>query len=97
MALRKEGIKPNSRVFFSESRVRVPSRSSQSDAPSVNYRGLMDPVSSTENDRGIFYNVDNAHLLLQSPFQISDQTPMETVVEMFRKMGLRQVLVAHKG
>ena len=44
-----------------------------------------------------------AHLLaytsfwLQSPFQISDQTPMETVVEMFRKMGLRQLLVAHNG
>ena len=33
----------------------------------------------------------------QSPFQISDQTPMETVVEMFRKMGLRQVLVSHNG
>lgn len=32
-----------------------------------------------------------------SPFQISDQTPMETVVEMFRKMGLRQVLVSHNG
>lgn len=36
-------------------------------------------------------------ILLQSPFQIADQTPMETVVEMFRKMGLRQVLVAHSG
>lgn len=36
-------------------------------------------------------------LPIQSPFQIADQTPMETVVEMFRKMGLRQVLVAHKG
>ena len=36
-------------------------------------------------------------LMDPSPFQISDQTPMETVVEMFRKMGLRQVLVSHNG
>ena len=33
----------------------------------------------------------------QAPFQLSDQTPMEIVVELFRKMGLRQVLVAHNG
>ena len=36
-------------------------------------------------------------LMDPSPFQIADQTPMETVVEMFRKMGLRQVLVSHNG
>ena len=36
-------------------------------------------------------------LMDPSPFQISDQTPMETVVEMFRKMGLRQCLVSHNG
>ena len=35
--------------------------------------------------------------LLQSPLQISDQTPMETVIEMVSKMGLRQLLVAHNG
>ena len=34
---------------------------------------------------------------MQAPFQLSDQTPMEIVVELFRKMGLRQVLVAHNG
>lgn len=32
-----------------------------------------------------------------APITITDQTPMETVVDMFRKLGLRQVLVTHNG
>lgn len=33
----------------------------------------------------------------QAPITITDETPMETVVEMFRKLGLRQTLVTHNG
>ncbi|CAJ0954683.1 unnamed protein product [Ranitomeya imitator] len=32
-----------------------------------------------------------------SPFTITDQTPMEIVVDIFRKLGLRQCLVTHNG
>ncbi|KAK3607649.1 hypothetical protein CHS0354_010706 [Potamilus streckersoni] len=32
-----------------------------------------------------------------APVTITDQTPMETVVEMFRKLGLRQTVVTHNG
>ena len=32
-----------------------------------------------------------------APVTVTDQTPMETVVEMFRKLGLRQTLVTHNG
>ncbi|CAK9302022.1 unnamed protein product [Gordionus sp. m RMFG-2023] len=32
-----------------------------------------------------------------SPITITDQTPMETVIDMFRKLGLRQILVTHNG
>ncbi|TRY75291.1 hypothetical protein TCAL_01334 [Tigriopus californicus] len=32
-----------------------------------------------------------------SPVTIADKTPMETVVDMFRKLGLRQTLVTHNG
>lgn len=32
-----------------------------------------------------------------SPFTVSDQTPMEIVVDIFRKMGLRQCLVTHNA
>ncbi|VDN45258.1 unnamed protein product [Gongylonema pulchrum] len=28
---------------------------------------------------------------------VTDQTPMETVIDMFRKLGLRQVLVTRNG
>ena len=33
----------------------------------------------------------------QAPITITDQTPMETVFEMFRKLGLRYTLVTHNG
>ncbi|MFH4979986.1 hypothetical protein AB6A40_006695 [Gnathostoma spinigerum] len=32
-----------------------------------------------------------------APMTITDQTPMETVIDMFRKLGLRQVLVTRSG
>ena len=32
-----------------------------------------------------------------APITITDHTPMETVIDMFRKLGLRQVLVTHNG
>lgn len=36
-------------------------------------------------------------ILDMAPVTVTDQTPMETVVDMFRKLGLRQVLVTHNG
>lgn len=36
-------------------------------------------------------------ILDMAPITVTDQTPMETVVDMFRKLGLRQVLVTHNG
>lgn len=32
-----------------------------------------------------------------APITVTDQTPMETVIDMFAKLGLRQVLVTHNG
>ncbi|XP_061416629.1 H(+)/Cl(-) exchange transporter 4-like isoform X1 [Lethenteron reissneri] len=32
-----------------------------------------------------------------SPFTLTDQTPMEIVIDIFRKMGLRQCLITHHG
>lgn len=37
------------------------------------------------------------HIVDMSPVHITDAMPMETVVEMFRKLGLRQTLVTHNG
>ena len=46
VALREEGIEPTSRVFFMDSSHRVSRHLLDSDVPSVNFRGLMDPVRS---------------------------------------------------
>ncbi|CAF0877716.1 unnamed protein product [Didymodactylos carnosus] len=37
------------------------------------------------------------NLLDQAPIIITDQTPMETVIDMFRKLGLRQAFITHNG
>jgi len=37
------------------------------------------------------------HILDVSPFTVSDATPMESVIDMFRKLGLRQILITHNG
>ncbi|CAB3405309.1 unnamed protein product [Caenorhabditis bovis] len=36
-------------------------------------------------------------ILDMAPMTVTDQTPMETVIDMFRKLGLRQVLVTKNG
>jgi chloride channel 3/4/5 len=36
-------------------------------------------------------------LLDLSPITITDQTPMEIVIDMFRKLGLKITLVTHNG
>lgn len=36
-------------------------------------------------------------ILDMAPITVTDQTPMETVIDMFRKLGLRQTLVTHNG
>jgi chloride channel 3/4/5 len=38
-----------------------------------------------------------AKIIDLAPVTITDKTPMETVVNMFRKLGLRQTLVTHNG
>jgi len=37
------------------------------------------------------------HCVVQAPITVTDQTPMETVIDMFRKLGLRQTLVTRNG
>ena len=92
-------------MFFMDSSHRLTQSMLNSDVPSVNIRGMMDQVSLQVFDVILHFTTcfccvvddDLFSYLLQSPFQISDQTPMQTVVEMFRKIGLRQVLVSRNG
>ena len=91
-------------MFFMDSSHRLTQSMLNSDVPSVNIRGMMDQVSLQVFDVILHFTYfccvvddDLFSYLLQSPFQISDQTPMQTVVEMFRKIGLRQVLVSRNG
>ena len=46
VAGREEGVVTESRVFFSENTRRVAQQLLESEVPSVNFRGLMDPVSN---------------------------------------------------
>lgn len=44
-----------------------------------------------------FAGLNLTRILDMAPITVTDQTPMETVVDMFRKLGLRQTLVTHNG
>uniref|UniRef100_A0A1X7T760 CBS domain-containing protein n=1 Tax=Amphimedon queenslandica TaxID=400682 RepID=A0A1X7T760_AMPQE len=74
-ARKDEDITEESRVFFLDKSHRLQEAVVDSDVPSVNIRGTIDPA----------------------PIQVSDQTPMKTVVELFGKMGLRQAFVSRNG
>lgn len=58
--------------------------SSSSTTSSPSYSSARDPINFSR-------------IVDLAPITITDQTPMEVVVDMFRKLGLRQVLVTHKG
>ena len=50
--------------------------------------------------RSIFFNAWSFifyRIVDLAPVTITDKTPMETVVNMFQKLGLRQTLVTHNG
>ncbi|KAK3737007.1 hypothetical protein QZH41_018406 [Actinostola sp. cb2023] len=49
------------------------------------------------NSPGQAANLSLRHIMDVSPIQITDAAPMETVVEVFRRVGLRQTLVTHNG
>ena len=48
-------------------------------------------------DVSIHSPVKLRRILDLAPITVTDHTPMETVIDMFRKLGLRQVLVTHNG
>ncbi|KAH9286646.1 H(+)/Cl(-) exchange transporter 3 [Echinococcus granulosus] len=54
--------------------------------------------SNSAGDFGLPANVANLSAIVDlSPITVTDQTPMETVLDFFRKLGLRQVLVTKNG
>ncbi|KAL5112652.1 H Cl exchange transporter 3 [Taenia crassiceps] len=54
--------------------------------------------SNSAGDFGLPTNVANLSAIVDlSPITVTDQTPMETVLDFFRKLGLRQVLVTKNG
>lgn len=93
-AIRIEGALPFSTSLFSTSQIE-------------NARKKQDGVVSTS----IIYFTEHSppmppytpptlklrNILDLSPFTVTDLTPMEIVVDIFRKLGLRQCLVTHNG
>ena len=62
--------------------------------PPLKLRKIVDlaPITITDQVRDSGAGRDTNNLTFYIP-----QTPMETVVDMFRKLGLRQTLVTHNG
>ena len=62
--------------------------------PPLKLRKIVDlaPITITDQVRDSRARVAGLNSTFSNP-----QTPMETVVDMFRKLGLRQTLVTHNG
>ncbi|KAF7237395.1 H(+)/Cl(-) exchange transporter 5 [Varanus komodoensis] len=85
----------------------LPSPTAPFSRPPENARKMQDGIVSSS----ILYFTDHSpplppsspstlklrSILDLSPFTVTDQTPMEIVVDIFRKLGLRQCLVTHNG
>lgn len=61
------------------------------------FSGSLSPVAGQGSSSSPFPKVTLHKILDMAPITVTDQTPMETVVDMFRKLGLRQTLVTHNG
>lgn len=60
-------------------------------------QGVVASSSSSSSTSSPMLPLRFGRLLDLAPITITDKTPMETVVDMFRKLGLRQTLVTHNG
>ena len=85
---RMEDLSPETPVFFTSS------SSHQNLAPSNESNDISSRSQSLQGGRS---PLKFGKILDLAPITIADKTPMETVVDMFRKLGLRQTLVTHNG
>ncbi len=101
----QEGIVSNSKVYFTS---HVPVNTIVGGPTPLKMKKILDMVKTKpqllsfrgfSNDLRYFLSpfLLQMQFYCQAPITITDQTPMETVVEMFRKLGLRQTLVTHNG
>lgn len=92
-------VTERSMVYFNKMLQNNPS-SSDEPAPIRLYK-LLDLVSVVEDSLPVFILnhvcLIFVYVFVKSPVTITDQTPMETVMDMFRKLGLRICLVTHNG
>ena len=86
---KKEGfISPNARCFFSQpdsTAVQTPSTA----APPVTF----DAIESTTGQQ----SVDFSRFIDPTPLAVHPRLPLETVMELFKKMGPRVILVEYRG
>ena len=88
------------RLFGSNGRFR--SRIWQSIRSTVTSSRRSDPSGQSTRSGSLIFSSTRMTLyfcrcFFQAPIIITDQTPMETVIDLFRKLGLRQAFVTRNG
>lgn len=99
-------VTTNSIVYFSctssATECPTPSLNGSSSAASffMDSSAIHLPTSSPQRDNtsaGVSAPLHLRHIVDTAPITVTDETPMETVIDMFRKLGLRATLVTRNG
>lgn len=82
---KERAVSPNAKCFFTQSF----SGTSTTPAPS--------PLPTTFNNASTSSSVDLSRYIDSTPVTVHPRLPLETVMELFRKIGPRVILIEHRG
>ena len=87
--VKKEGfIAPNAKCFFTQPES-VPTRTPSAAAPSVTFEAIESSLGQQ--------TIDFSRFIDPTPLAVHPRLPLETVMELFKKMGPRVIIVEHRG
>ncbi|KAI9828059.1 MAG: glycerol ethanol, ferric requiring protein [Thelocarpon impressellum] len=88
-ARREKAVSPNARCFFTPPGSANPSTPAAPTGPAVTF----DTIPSTSGQMSI----DFSRFIDPTPLAVHPRLPLETVMELFKKMGPRVILIEHRG
>ena len=87
--LKKEGfISPTAKCFFTQPES-IPAQTPAAAAPAVTFEGIESSLGQQ--------TIDFSRFIDPTPLAVHPRLPLETVMELFKKMGPRVILVEHRG
>lgn len=88
-ARREQMVSQHAKCFFTPDAGRVPVRTSSASAPAITFDNIAETSGQTSVDLSKFVDL--------TPIAVHPRLPLETVMELFKKLGPRVILVEYRG